>query len=292
MGWRPLPPNKDLVVKSFTEVLAHITPRQTDEYAFVGDSLLPQQRIFGGQVVAQCLMAANQTVSASLEAHSLHAYFLRAGDPHEPIQFEVDPIRNGRSFATRRVVARQHDQAIFNTSISYHVEEKGVSHCFEMPDMPPPKSEAEDRSVSNPFSSKSGDPDLIGLYRIEQQRITEYLPEAQPLARQSWLRAAGPLPDDNGVHQAALAMISDVSLLSTVFYPHPHQNPMKHFMAASLDHAIWFHHHGKMDEWVLYDCDTPWSGGSRGYSRGSLWSQGGILLASTAQESLMRVKRG
>ena len=128
----------------FTEVLEHIAPRQTDAFAFAGDSLMPQQRIFGGQVVAQCLMAANQTVGLKLNAHSLHAYFLSAGDAANPIEFEVDPIRDGRSFSTRRVVARQKGEAIFNTSISYHCEEEGISHCFTMPELPAPRSEARE----------------------------------------------------------------------------------------------------------------------------------------------------
>ena len=275
----------------FTEVLKQITPRQTDAFAFVGDSLMPQQRIFGGQVVAQCLMAANQTVRPALNAHSLHAYFLRAGDPSIPIDFEVDPIRDGRSFSTRRVVARQKGEAIFNTSISYHCEEEGVSHCFTMPEVPTPHSGADDLSGLRGFTTKRGDPNLIELYRIERQRVTEYLAEGQPPLGRSWFRAVGPLPDDYATHQAALVIISDYSLLSTVFYPHPYSNPIKHFMAASLDHAIWFHHPGKMDDWVLYDCDTPRAGGGRGFSRGFLWSQDSTLLASTAQESLMRMKR-
>lgn len=276
----------------FTEVLEEITPRQTAELTFIGNSLMPQQRIFGGQVVAQCLMAANQTVSGELSAHSLHAYFLRAGDPATSIDFEVDPIRDGRSFSTRRVVARQKGEAIFNTSISYHREEEGVSHCIPMPDVAAPRSEADDMSNFRGFTTKPGDPNLIDLYQIERQRVTQYLAEEQAPMGQSWFRAIGPLPDDHAVHQAALVMISDYSLLSTVFYPHPYTNPIKHFMAASLDHAVWFHHPGKMDEWVLYDCDTPRAGGGRGFSRGFLWAQDGTLLASTAQESLMRIKRG
>ena len=275
----------------FTDVLAQIAPRQQDDFTFVGDSLMPQQRIFGGQVVAQCLMAANETVAGALTAHSLHAYFLRAGDPSTPIDFEVDPIRDGRSFSTRRVVARQNGEAIFNTSISYHQDEEGVSHCFNMPDLDAPRTEADDLSGFRGFTTKPGDPNLIDLYQIERQRVTEYLAESQPPIGRSWFRAVGPLPEDTAVHQAALVMISDYSLLSTVFYPHPSTNPIKHFMAASLDHAIWFHHQGKMDEWVLYDCDTPRAGGGRGFSRGFLWAQDGTLLASTAQESLMRLKR-
>ena len=275
----------------FTDVLAQIAPRQQDDFTFVADSLMPQQRIFGGQVVAQCLMAANQTVSGALTAHSLHAYFLRAGDPSTPIDFEVDPIRDGRSFSTRRVVARQNGEAIFNTSISYHKDEDGVSHCFGMPEVTAPRTEADDLSGFRGFTTKPGDPNLIDLYQIERQRVTEYLAESQPPIGRSWFRAVGPLPEDTTAHQAALVMISDYSLLSTVFYPHPYTNPIKHFMAASLDHAIWFHHPGKMDEWVLYDCDTPRAGGGRGFSRGFLWAQDSTLLASTAQESLMRLKR-
>ncbi len=275
----------------FTDVLAQIAPRQTNDFTFVGGSLMPQQRIFGGQVVAQCLMAANETVAGALTAHSLHAYFLRAGDPSTPIDFEVDPIRDGRSFSTRRVVARQNGEAIFNTSISYHQDEDGVSHCFDMPELDAPRTEADDLSGFRGFTTKPGDPNLIDLYQIERQRVTEYLAESQPPIGRSWFRAVGPLPEDTAAHQAALVMISDYSLLSTVFSPHPYTNPIKHFMAASLDHAIWFHHPGKMDEWVLYDCDTPRAGGGRGFSRGFLWAQDGTLLASTAQESLMRLKR-
>jgi acyl-CoA thioesterase-2 len=278
-------------VTDFLEMLRCITPRQTGALTFVGDSLMPQSRIFGGQVVAQCLMAANQTVASSLAAHSLHGYFLRAGDPSIPIEFDVDPIRDGRSFSTRRVVARQHGEAIFNTSISYHIDEEGVSHSFSMPEIAPPASEANDVHNSHGFATKAGHPNLMELYRIDRQRVTEYRAEKQPPVGRSWFRAIGALSNDKAVHQAALVMISDYSLLSTVYYPHASTNPFKNFMGASLDHAIWFHHPGEMDEWVLYDCDTPRSGGGRGLSRGFIWSQDGTLLASTAQESLMRLKR-
>lgn len=274
---------------SFLDVIARVAPRRTGDLRFIGDSLLPQKRIFGGQVVAQCLMAADQTVESRFQPHSLHAYFLRAGDPEVPIEFDVDPIRDGRSFTTRRVVARQHGEAIFNTSISYHVAEDGVWHCVDMPEVQPPHGEADDLSQFQGFTTKPGDPSLIEMYQIERQRVTEYQPEPQPPIGLSWFRAVGPLPDDPAVHRVALTMISDYSLLSTVFYPHPYGNPIKRFMAASLDHAIWFHHVGKMDEWVLYACDSPRSGGGRGFSRGALWSQDGTLLASTAQESLVRL---
>ena len=275
-------------MNNFQEVLTLIAPRQVGKLEFLGDSLQPQQRVFGGQVVAQALMAANLTGNTDMTAHSLHAYFLRAGDPTTPIKFEVDPIRDGRSFATRRIVARQHGHAIFNAAISYHKHETGISHCFEMPDENPPKRDAEDSSTFRGFTRELGEPNLMTLFQIERQRVTKYHPEIQPPFSRSWFRAIGPLQNDTVTHQAALAMISDFSLLSAVFYAHSFENSSHNFMAASLDHSIWFHQMGKMDEWVLYDCDSPRSGGGRGFSRGAIWDRSGVLLANTAQESLIR----
>ena len=275
-------------MNNFQEVLALIAPRQVGNLEFLGESLQPQQRVFGGQVVAQALMAANLTVTTDMTAHSLHAYFLRAGDPTTPIKFEIDPIRDGRSFAARRIVARQHGDAIFNATISYHKQETGISHSFEMPDENPPKLDAEDSSTFRGFTRKLGEPNLMTLFQIERQRVTKYHPAIQPPLSRSWFRAIGPLQNDTVTHQAALAMISDFSLLSAVFYPHSFENSIHNFMAASLDHSIWFHEMGKMDEWVLYDCDSPRSGGGRGFSRGAIWDRSGVLLASTAQESLIR----
>ncbi|MDB2440722.1 thioesterase family protein [Luminiphilus sp.] len=272
---------------TFAEVLDVVTPERVGDYWFIGDSLKPQFRLFGGQVVAQCLLAAYETVEDHFTAHSMHCYFLRAGDASVPIELEVDPIRNGRSFCTRRVVARQRGEAIFNTSISYHVEEEGMSHSLSMPDVISPEEAMRLNAERDGLLSHS----LLDLFGVERERITERLPEAQEPVSQSWYRVIGPFEGCLRTQQAALAMISDFSLYSTAFSAFPYERPEKVFVGASLDHAIWFHDIPKMDEWVLYDTYSPWSGGARGYNRGSLWSRDGKLIASTAQEGLMRIRR-
>jgi len=272
---------------TFSEVLDVVTPKRVGDYWFIGDSLKPQFRLFGGQVVAQCLLAAYETVEEHLTAHSMHCYFLRAGDANVPIELEVDPIRNGRSFCTRRVVARQRGEAIFNTSISYHVHEEGMSHSLSMPDVISPQEAAAlnaERDTNMPRT-------LLDLFGTERERITDRLPQAQDPVSQSWFRVIGPFEGSVRTQQAALAMISDFSLYSTAFSAFPYERPEKVFIGASLDHAIWFHEVPRMQDWVLYDTDSPWSGGGRGYNRGSLWSQDGKLIASTAQEGLMRIRR-
>ncbi|MBT5134155.1 MAG: acyl-CoA thioesterase II [Halieaceae bacterium] len=272
---------------TFAEVLDVVTPERVGDYWFIGDSLKPQFRLFGGQVVAQCLLAAYETVEDHFTAHSMHCYFLRAGDASVPIELEVDPIRNGRSFCTRRVVARQRGEAIFNTSISYHVEEEGMSHSLDMPEVISPEEAMRLNAERDGLLPHS----LLDLFGVERERITERLPEAQEPVSQSWYRVIGPFEGCLRTQQAALAMISDFSLYSTAFSAFPYERPEKVFVGASLDHAIWFHDIPKMDEWVLYDTYSPWSGGARGYNRGSLWSRDGKLIASTAQEGLMRIRR-
>ena len=272
---------------TFAEVLDVVTPERVGDYWFIGDSLKPQFRLFGGQVVAQCLLAAYETVEDHFTAHSMHCYFLRAGDASVPIELEVDPIRNGRSFCTRRVVARQRGEAIFNTSISYHVEEEGMSHSLSMPEVISPEEAMRLNAERDGLLPHS----LLDLFGVERERITERLPEAQEPVSQSWYRVIGPFEGCLRTQQAALAMISDFSLYSTAFSAFPYERPEKVFVGASLDHAIWFHDIPKMDEWVLYDTYSPWSGGARGYNRGSLWSRDGKLIASTAQEGLMRIRR-
>jgi acyl-CoA thioesterase-2 len=272
---------------TFSEVLDVVTPKRVGDYWFIGDSLKPQFRLFGGQVVAQCLLAAYETVEEHLTAHSMHCYFLRAGDANVPIELEVDPIRNGRSFCTRRVVARQKGEAIFNTSISYHVHEEGMSHSLSMPDVISP----EEAAALNAKRDNNMPRTLLDLFGTERERVTERLPQAQEPVSQSWFRVIGPFEDNVRTQQAALAMISDFSLYSTAFSAFPYERPEKVFIGASLDHAIWFHEVPRMQDWVLYDTYSPWSGGGRGYNRGTLWSRDGKLIASTAQEGLMRIRR-
>lgn len=272
----------------FQAVMDHIQPEQVGRYWFRGQSPNPQMRIFGGQVLAQCLLAANATVSDEFLAHSMHAYFLRAGDPQAPIEFEVDPIRDGRSFATRRVVARQHGQAIFNTSVSYQVTEDGFSHSEPMPEVPWPVGSVGEEAEGRISTAENVRFPLLDLYQVERWWITQRTDEPQEPIQQNWYRVRGNLADDPRLHQAALALISDFSLLGTAFYPQGIKRWDKDYIIASLDHAIWFHAPINVNELVLYQCDSPWAGNARGFNRGKFWSEDGTLLASTTQEGLMR----
>lgn len=269
------------------EVMDLIQPEQVGRYWFRGHSPTPQQRIFGGQVAAQCLLAANATVPVELMAHSMHAYFLRAGDPTTPIEFEVDPIRDGRSFATRRVVARQGGQAIFNTSISYQVTEEGWGHSEPMPAIEPPALDTDPAEISD---VPKGVTNFLRLYGTERYRVTRRMDEPQPPIQQNWFRGRGELREEPRLHQAALAMMSDFSLLGTAFYPLGNKNWEQDYMVASLDHAIWFHAPINVNDFMLYQCDSPWAGNARGFNRGHFWSADGTLIASTTQEALMRRK--
>ena len=217
----------------------------------------------------------------------MHGYFLRAGNADLPIELEVDPIRNGHSFCTRRVVARQNGEAIFNTSISYQVKEEGMSHSLNMPDVISP----EEAATLNAQRDTNVSRNKLDLFGVSRERITERLPEAQEPVAQSWFKIIGPFDSCVRKHQAALAMMSDFSLYSTAFSAFPFDQPEKVFIGASLDHAIWFHEVPDMSDWILYDTYSPWSGSARGFNRGSLWSRNGKLIASTAQEGLMRIHR-
>jgi acyl-CoA thioesterase-2 len=197
-------------VDSFQDVIDLIQPEQVGRCWFRGQSPQPQGRIFGGQVLAQCLLAANATVEGPLLAHSMHAYFLRGGDPTTPIEFEVDPIRDGRSFATRRVVARQKGAAIFNTSISYQVTEDGFTHSQSMPKVPFPE-EVDDSLKGFTY------PSFSDMYQIDRVRITQRSSQPQE-KQQNWFKVRGDLVSDARIHQAGLALISDCALLGTSFY--------------------------------------------------------------------------
>ena len=272
---------------TFSEVLDLIQPKQVGRYWFVGTSPPQGPRIFGGQVLSQSLMAANATVPNVLTAHSLHAYFLRPGNPNEPIEFEVDPIRDGRSFSTRRVVARQNQQAIFNTAISYHVQEQGLEHSLTMPRVDPPDFETAARHREPAETAY-----MLDIFGIERQRLIGHEEHAQEPHLRNWFRAHGELRDDPRLHQVALALLSDFSLLSTVFLPVAGRRWQTDFMFASLDHAMWFHGPVNVSRPVLYDCESPWAGNGRGFTRGQLWSECGRPLASVAQEVLVRAKGG
>ncbi|MGK2929491.1 MAG: acyl-CoA thioesterase, partial [Acidimicrobiales bacterium] len=242
-----------------------------------------RQRTFGGQVAGQSLVAAARTVSPSVVIHSLHAYFLRPGDPTTPILYEVDRIRDGRSFTTRRVVAIQHGKAIFNMSVSFHVPEEGFEHQFDSPlaDTPPAESLPDFRQRFAPFADELGD--WYERPRAIDMRWVDWEPKDRrqelPPRQRVWMRAAGTLPDDPVLHACVVTYASDMSLLDTALLPHGSWHDPDVFM-ASLDHAMWFHRPFRADEWILYDQDTPSASGGRGLARGLMWDTAGNLVVS------------
>jgi acyl-CoA thioesterase II len=249
-----------------------------------------QQRVFGGQVAAQSLMAAGRTVDIG-RPHSLHAYFLRPGDPTVPILYEVDRIRDGRSFTTRRVVAIQHGRAIFHLSASFHVDETGLIHQFAMPEVPAPDGLEPMEVRLAPYPAALAEW-LAKPRPIDQRHIGE-LPygrrtERAPRAR-LWIRADGTLPDDPLLHCCIATYASDMSLFDTMLAPHGVNWEDADFMGASLDHCMWFHRPFRADEWLLYDMDSPTAYGARGLARGFLFTRSGDLAVSMVQEGLMRM---
>jgi acyl-CoA thioesterase-2 len=251
------------------------------------------QRVFGGQVIGQALVAANRTVNGRL-AHSLHAYFLRAGDPSVPIIYNVDRIRDGGSFSTRRVIAIQHGLAIFSMAVSFHKEETGLQHQIKMPEVPPPESLPSEAELKERLIDRLPEPVKAYWQRerpieIRPVDLTRYLsPENRAPTQQVWIRATGHLADDQSLHQCVLAYASDFTLLDTALIAHGRFAFDPRLMLASLDHAIWFHRKLKADEWLLYAQDSPISGAGRAFCRGMLFTREGELVASTAQEGLLR----
>jgi acyl-CoA thioesterase II len=257
------------------------------------------KRVFGGQVLAQALTAATRTVVDRLP-HSLHAYFILAGDPTIPIQFEVERIRDGKSFTTRRVVARQRDAAIFVLSASFQTEEVGLEHSFPMPQAPEPEALTGPEQLAVLAGPKAGEHlraffDRIKPIDIRPVDLGRYIPAADGRLREPkqslWIRIAGRLPDDPAIHRAALLYLSDMTLLDTALVAHSTTIFSGKIQGASLDHAFWFHRPCRADEWLLYVQDSPNASGARGLTRGMLYSRAGVLVASVAQEGLMRPRR-
>ena len=254
------------------------------------------QRVFGGQVIGQALVAACRTVEGRAP-HSLHGYFVLPGDPKAPIIYEVERIRDGRSFSTRRVKAIQHGAAIFSLSASFQVEEEGFEHQFAMPDVPGPESlpaEAEIGRNLHPSTPPSVKAYFARERPIEMRpvEIERYEGVRQPEGRfHVWIRATGTLPDDPVVHRCVLAYASDMTLLDASLIPQGRTLFDATIQGASLDHAMWFHRPFRADEWLLYAQDSPSSQGARGFSRGSIYTRDGLLVASVAQEGLIRPRR-
>jgi len=253
-------------------------------------------RVFGGQVLAQALVAARRTVEEEREAHSLHGYFILPGDLEAPIVYFVDRLRDGKSFATRGVTAIQHGRAIFNMSVSFHVAEEGISHQVEMPAVPPPED------LSSELELVRARAHLIpeGIRAVYTQDrpidfrpvdpVDPFRPEARKPIKHFWFRANGRVDGPQLAHQAVLAYGSDWGLLSTALLPHRLSIQMPRLQAASLDHGLWFHRPFRSDEWLLYAMESPSTGGSRGFARGSIFTRAGELVASVAQEGLLRVR--
>lgn len=252
-------------------------------------------QVFGGQVLGQALVAASRTVEGRL-VHSLHAYFLRRGDLAVPIVFEVDRSRDGGSFTSRRVVAVQHGQPILTMSASFQVGEPGLEHQAPMPDAPPPESLRDLAEVEAELVAKA--PFKVPRY-VRNQRPFEFRAvnpedyvtrEKRPATKRLWFRVVGSLPDDQALHRSLLAYVSDYHLLPTATLPHGIS--FLELQVASIDHAIWFHRDVRVDDWLLYAIDSPSASGARGFSRGSIYSRDGRLVASVAQEGLMREHSG
>ncbi len=252
--------------------------------------------VFGGQVIGQALVAAARTVTAQVP-HSLHAYFLRPGDMVKPIVYEVDRVRDGRSFTTRRVQAIQSGKPILSMMASFQKEEPGLDHQYPMPEVPQPETLEFGLTLNRQWAAEF--PDLSE--RVKAAALREMAiefkpthpwnplkPEARPPQQSIWFRSAGKLPDDPMLHRCVLAYASDFNLLSTAMLPHGRSWLRSDMVVASIDHAIWFHRELRVDDWLLYHMDAPSSQASRGLSRGLIYDRQGRLVASVAQESLMR----
>jgi len=280
------------ILKSLVDLLAL---ERIDRDLFRGTSQnLGWGAIFGGQVLGQALSAATQTVVADRPVHSVHGYFIRAGDLHRPIVYEVDRLRDGRSFTTRRVRAVQDGEAIFSMEASFQVEEAGFEHQDSMPGVPEPEALQTEQELALAYGRDLPEPvraRLTAERPIEIRPVelrNPLAPQAYPPSRRLWYRAIDRLPDDPALHRYLLAYASDFSFLGTALDPHAVSFLTPGMQVASLDHALWFHRPFRVDEWLLYDVESPNASGARGLVRGRFFGRGGRLVASTAQEGLIR----
>jgi len=280
------------VLQELTDLLAL---ERLSEDTFRGQSQdLGWGTVFGGQVLGQALSAAQQTVPRDRVAHSLHGYFLRPGRVDAPIEYEVDRIRDGRSFTTRRVVARQGARAIFNLAASFQIEEGGCSHQASAPEVPGPEGLFSERELALRFAEvipKRLRERATGERPIEirpVRPVNPMQPDVRDPVKHVWLRAVDPLGDEMALHRYLLAYASDFHFLTTSLQPHGLSWMSRGLQLASLDHAMYFHRPFRFDEWLLYAIDSPSSSGARGLVRGQLFDREGVLVASCVQEGLMR----
>lgn len=280
----------------FYDFMKILALERLDENLYQGNSLdIGGVSVFGGQVVSQALVAAAMTVTGR-SAHSLHGYFLRPGDMKQPILYAVERIREGRSFATRSIVATQKGRTIFTMAASFQTDEHGFDHQSLMPKVPDP----DDLPSINEFRKNLTelDPEVYQIRPVRDlpieikpiQPLNPYSNEAQPRFQKLWFRSLEKLSDDNVLHQCILAYASDLGLLRTAILPHEITFRHKNIQAASIDHAIWFHRNFRADQWLLYVMESPSASGARGIAIGSIFTRDGLLVATVVQEGLMRMR--
>lgn len=284
-------------MNSIGELIDLLNLKRLDDNSFVGNNYrTPWKRVYGGQVLAQALQAAYHTVQEDRFVHSLHGYFILPGNIDIPIVYEVDTIRDGGSFTTRRIVAKQGDKAIFNMAASFCVRFEGMEHQRPMPDIPQPEDLMSDDEYNSRY--KKDHPELYKVIQTERPvefRRTQHTDHLNPVNREPvrhiWTKVKGTLPDDIKLHQVCLAYISDYNLMGTGILPHRKLFKPSAFSMASLDHAMWFHRDFDMNEWLLYDLDSPNTGSGRTFGRGHFYDRNGKLIASVAQEGLLIKRR-
>ncbi len=289
-------------MKDFDELRSVLELERIEDNLYRGLSYrTPWGRVFGGQVLAQSIHAAQLTVPDDRMLHSMHAYFLLAGDIDLPIVYDVEHLRDGGSYTTRRVKAIQKGRPIFTMEASFQINEEGLSHSIQMPDVPPPEGLLNDKQIGEKLKETS--PELYRLTRTERpiecrptRGLEQYSMNAEetqePEPRQHiWIKACGSLNDNDRTHQVALTYVSDYNLLATALLPHWAMASRKKVFMASLDHAMWFHRSFRLDDWLLYSIESPSASSGRGYSRGDLFTRQGELVASVAQEGLIRTQR-
>lgn len=267
-----------------------LTADAVDEFVFPALKSSARERIFGGQVIAQAIVAADRTVDDEKRIHSLHSYFLRAGDETKLLHFRVHRDFDGRSISNRRVVVRQDDKVIFNLTASFQKPAEGLAHQIAIPDVLPPEQcpHAMEEIARNPLVSDD-QIERMSMPRPFDVRSVSPAGKNRTARQYQWFRTVAPLPDDPLIHRATLAFASDMGLLSTSMIPHGLHWTTPGLFSTSLDHAMWFHDDFRADQWICYVMDSDWTGHARGLNRGSLFTQDGILVASAVQEGMMRL---
>ncbi len=286
-----------MVISTVDELLSSIDLEQVDNHIFKGHSHdVGVSHVFGGQVLSQALHASLITVPDDRVVHSMHGYFILRGDPNHPIVYMVEPVRDGGSFSTRRVRAIQHGRDIFIMALSFQLVQEGLDHQVQAPSVEAPEGLRSDQELLEMYASQL--PESMQRYRrprpIEFRPVNPLsfvMPVKQKPLRYVWLRANGRLPNDLRVQQRVLAYASDYNLLTTAVQPHRHQVQQHELQMASLDHAMWFHRPFDFNEWLLYEVDSPSASNARGFTRGSLYTREGVLVASVVQEGMIRRKR-